>query len=297
VALVIGLIVLVVTVWAWRQFGVLAGIAAGVLTFPVLSLIVGGIGLLIPGRRNRQEFIRAFEERGGRMGLERGATNVEANRLYWLWRKEGGDLSAAEWLEKQGLHAPPGPGEVRITSSWEYGVIRRPDDRFVAARWFQYEIGGPLGSVTGWTHRDYCAHLHETEEQARPCLRDLKMSGDPTIEDLERRATSGVPWRVGRVPPASEGHEIVSGTTGPLTEGLRFGNSVIPWSDVERVSWGLGTVRFWLKPGLFSDSDGGPVSVHAIDVIDLGDAEKAWTEFIGSLHLEIPMERNQERDG
>jgi hypothetical protein len=292
-AFIVGLIVLVVAVWAWRHFGALAGLAAAVLAVPVLGLIVGGLGLLFPGRRERLDFIRAFEERGGRMGLDMGAKNMEANRLYWLWRREGGHLSAADWLERQGLQAPPGPGEVRITSPWGYGVIRRPDDRFVAARWFHYEIGGPLGSRSGWTHQDYCPHVHETKEDAELCLDGLKLSGPPTIESLEGKAPSSVPWRIGRVLPASEDDESVTGTTGPLSEGLRFGNSVIPWSNVERVTWGLGTVRFWLKPGLFSDSGAGRASVRAIEVIDLGDAQKTWTDFLARLELEIPVEDNE----
>jgi hypothetical protein len=299
-ALFVGLVAVGAGIWAWQQWGVPAGLAALVLTFPVLTLIVGGIGLLIPGRKDRYAFVKAFEERGGRMGFDRGATNAQANRLYWQWKEEGGGLSASEWLDqkdqKRGVHpssSPEGRGSPphansRITSPWRYEVIEWPPEDpkgFTASRWFDYERVGPLGSAVGLRHHQYCAHTHPTEEEAEPCLIDFRgLSGAPSANDVDG-ADSGLVWRTGHDGTASW-------TVGPIKLGLRLGNSVIPWPDIAGVVWRSGAVSFMLTPGLFTDSGTGEqVPVRLIQVEDLGDAQPSWVRYIDELGLNVPIDR------
>ena len=293
-AFLLGLVAIGAGVWAWKRWGILPGIAAFVLTYPVLTLIVAGISFLLPGRREREEFVKAFEERGGRMGLDPGATNLAANREYWQWRDARTGMSAGEWLDKKYGLAPPRleGSPFRFLSGWQYGVVDWPPDEptgLTASRWFDYERFNPFGSPMRFVHSEYCPHLHRTNEEAQGCVDEfVARGGVPGAEDVDR-ANSGVPWRNGEV---VAGASRVRGIVGPVKEGLRWGDSVLFWSDIESIVWRSGAATFTVVPRLFLKSDEGErVALRTIEVLDLGDAQTAWERYIGALRPRIPTHR------
>lgn len=185
------------------------------------KLLFGLVGAVLPNRKEKKEFVDAWEARAGEMVFGESSTYPPPG-LYEAWmreRRETGE-SASDWLDRAIGFAP------RSGRLWTPGTPLPPS---------------PL---------------------------------DP-------------PHWMGQTVPLFSADESVSGMTGPLPTGLRFGNSVLPWSDVERVHWTRGGVVFHIRPGIQTDSPSGEFfPVHAIRVSDLGDAESAWKDFISKLGLD-----------
>lgn len=119
--------------------------------------------------------------------------------------------------------------------------------------------------------------------------------GDPSAAlSPQREVGLGVFERTGRVVSSSPQDKQMNGTTVPFDKGLRFGNSILSWPDLETVAWRPGAVTFRLKPGTSTKTASGEfVPVDAIDVTDLGDAQEVWSDFISSLGLGIPTEHQE----
>jgi hypothetical protein len=102
------------------------------------------------------------------------------------------------------------------------------------------------------------------------------------IESAVRReavAAGSIPHpRTGYSLPMFSADEKEFGPTTPLEDGLRFGESLIPWSDLEKaVVPRPGTIIFHFPPG--SEWSMSPLG-FGIRVDELGDAESAWLDFL-----------------
>jgi hypothetical protein len=153
---------------------------------------------------NWQKFVSAWERVLGdeaRSGRAVPGDELRCIRTaYKEWRdgpRARGE-SAEDWLrrhagefERLGYYKEPGPGEVKITSGWSYGVMGFDEKgnrttvaphHFAAARAFSYRRG-PAGLV----HASTCEHIHASIEDARECVYSMKMIdwGEPSIEDIE----------------------------------------------------------------------------------------------------------------
>lgn len=86
------------------------------------------------------------------------------------------------------------------------------------------------------------------------------------------------PPRTGYTLPMISAVEEEFAPTAPLAEGLRFGESLIPWSDVERaVITKPGTIVFHFRAG---SGSGVLFTGFGIRVSELGDAESVWADFV-----------------
>lgn len=280
--LVVSLVILGVAAWAWTQLGPLYGILAVPATYLVLTLIVGGVERLSPGHKEREEFRRAFEGRGGRMGLERGSDNAAARELYDRWQRDGSGLPADVWLDDQGLTAPPMPGGVKITSGWRGGVVEWPPEHpesFVASRSFDYEKTGVAGGVAGMSHRKLCPHRHQTDEDARSCTYLTRLTQPPSIDDVGR-PDSGLEWNEGEAYTQGQATGVV-GRVAPVRQGLAFGDSAIPWADVDEVAWGSDSVSFHVHGDYMVGSDDvSQLPLDRIYISELGKSKAQWREYV-----------------
>jgi hypothetical protein len=116
-------------------------------------------------------------------------------------------------------------------------------------------------------------------ETAAPDVRPPVETAAPDVRPPAETASAGPPpAKTGFTVPVFDVDDAKRAPATPLPEGLKFGDSVIPWSDFERITVGeSGTMTFTVRLGTPSS---GLVPGWVIRVPELGDAEATWREFI-----------------
>ena len=169
------------------------------------------------------------------------------------WKKT--DLSLAD-IDDVSVGRPPGAPE------------KMPIDEAVVQVVFR---AGSQRRVVGWST------LRRDADLFAEMLRELvdAQRGDAPTWGVRAGL---LPPRTGYVLPMLEADGEDFAHTTPLANGLRFGESLIPWSDIERaLATKPGTIVFHFRAGSESSA---LFSGFGIRVADLGDAERVWADFV-----------------
>lgn len=110
--LIIVFIGIVITVVVWQNVGPVWGLVAGFLFVGGLgwSILLGLTGLLLPGRKDKQEFIAAWEARSGEMRFGRSSSYPPGGAYKrWVRDREQTRESAHAWMDRPMEVGPGGP--------------------------------------------------------------------------------------------------------------------------------------------------------------------------------------------
>ena len=301
------IISVVVTVAVWSRFGPVWGLVTGFLliggTGWKLLLVIPGL-LMAPFRPGWAQFVKAWEKRLGderRSGFDVPDAEVLTMReAYRAWRQnfEATRISAAgwlderaEWFERRGFLKPPQEGETKITSEWRYDIWAF-DDRgewsefgahFAAVRTFEFEVGGPLGSATSYTHAENCMHSHKSRNEAMPCLANFRqLGGSPSLDDLKPKKPLLTASGVYREGDSGEQHEGQMeawdfGITVPKAwEGKRL---LFDWEQLRGVSRMLAGIHgLVLEIVMPTEQTGSPSEIELLNLDD--EEEAAWMQLL-----------------